>query len=170
MKIYGICWVFRGSRCDQIHKNNNRCHDKIQVEMLIGSEWRSVYADVRYMLIYAWLAYSLFLAFLVTCEQSIVGKACYLSSWLMWYGMMKETLLLLQSTWEILLPKFKSNSLSPRWCWISYQGHMLFLKTFHISCLFCVEFCQDSLTLVERLIMLTRSRSHTCYICVLLLH
>ena len=50
------------------------------------------------------------------------------------------------------------------------RGHMLLLKTFHISCLFCVKFCQDSLTLVERFIILPRSRSRTRYICVLLLH
>ena len=30
------------------------------------------------------------------------------------YGMMKENLLLLQGTWEIFLPKFKINSLSPQ--------------------------------------------------------
>ena len=117
-----------------------------------------------------WGIYSLFLAFPITCEQTIIEKVCYLCSWCMGYGMMKGTLLLLQSTWEILLQKFKINSLSPRWCWIFYQGHMLLLETFHISCLFCVEFCQDSLTLVERFIMLPRSRSHTRYICVLLLH
>ena len=117
-----------------------------------------------------WGIYSLFLTFPITCEQTIIGKVCYLSSWWMRYGMMKGTLLILQSTWEILLQKFKINSLSPRWCWISYQGHMLSLKTFHISCLFCVEFCQDSLTLVERFIILPRSRSRTRYIYVLLLH
>ena len=66
--------------------------------------------------------------------------------------------------------KFKINSLSPQWCWISYQGHMLLLKTFHISCLFCVEFCQDLLTLVERFIMFPRSRSCTHHINVLLLY
>ena len=72
---------------------------------------------------------------------------------------------------KISYKKFKINSLSPRWYWNSYQGHMLVsLKTFHISCLFCVEFCQDSLTLVERFIMLSRWRSRTRYICVLLLH
>ena len=48
--------------------------------------------------------------------------------------------------------------------------YVIIKKTFHISCLFCVEFCQDSLTLIERFIMLLRSRSRTRYICVLLLH
>ena len=43
-------------------------------------------------------------------------------------------------------------------------------KIFHIGCLLCVEFCQVLLTLVKRFIMLPRSRSCTCYICVLLLH
>ena len=117
-----------------------------------------------------WGIYSLFLAFPITCEQTIIEKVCYLSSWWMRYGMMKGTLLLLQSTWDILLQKFKINSLSPRWCWISYQGHILLLKTFHISCLFCVEFCRGSLTLVERFIILPRSRSRARYICVLFLH
>ena len=70
------------------------CQDKIRVEMLIGLEWRSVYANMRYTLFCVWLAYSLFLAFSLTCEQSIIGKACYLSSWWMRYGMIKETLLL----------------------------------------------------------------------------
>ena len=133
-------------------ENNNRCQDKVRVEMLIGLEWRSVYANMRYTLFCVWLAYSLFLAFPVTCEQSIIGKACYLSSWWMRYGMMKETLLLLQSTWEIFLQKFKINSLSPQWCWISDQSHILVsLKTFHISCLLCVEFCQVLLTLLRDL-------------------
>ena len=62
------------SRCDRIRKNNNQCQDKIRVEMLIGSEWRIVYTDMRYMFFYVWLAYSLFLAFSVTCEQSIIEK------------------------------------------------------------------------------------------------
>jgi len=126
---------------------------------------------VRYILFHVWLAYSLFLVFPVTCEQSIIEKACYLSSWWMRYGMMKENLLLLQSTWEIFLPKFKINSLSPQWCWISYQSHILVsLKTFHISCLLCVEFCRVLLTLVERFVMFPRSRSRTRYIYVLLLY
>ena len=51
-----------------------------QAEALIGSEWRSVHADIRYMPFYAWLAYySSVLAFPIICEQSIIGKAYYLS-------------------------------------------------------------------------------------------
>jgi len=77
----------------------------------------------------------------------------------------------LQSTWEIFLQKFKINSLSPQWCWISYQSHILVsLKTFHISCLLCVEFCQVLLTLVDKFIMFPRSRSRTCHIYVFLLY
>ena len=125
----------------------------------------------RYMIFYGWLAYSLFLVFSITCEQFIIEKVCYLSSWWIRSGMMKETLLLLQSTWEIFLQKFKINSLSPQWCWISYQSRILVsLKTFHIRCLLCVEFCQVLLILVERFIMFPRSRSRTCHIYVLLLY
>ena len=83
----------------------------------------------------------------------------------------KEPCFFLQSTWEFFLQKFKINSLSPKWCWISYQSHILVsLKTFHISCLLFVEFCQVLLTLVERFIMLPRSKSHTRHIYVLLLY
>ena len=67
--------------------------------------------------------------------------------------------------------KFKVNSLSVQWCWISYQSHILVsLKIFHISCLLFVEFCQVLLTLVERFIMLLRSKSRTRHIYVLLLN
>ena len=67
--------------------------------------------------------------------------------------------------------KFKINSLSPQWYWISYQSYMLVsLKIFNISCLLCVEFCQVLLILVKRFIMLPTSRSHTRHIYVLLLH
>ena len=54
----------------------------------------------------------------------------------------------------------------------SYQSHKhtFRIQTFYISCLLCVEFCQILLTLVERFIMLPRSRSRTCHIYVLLLH
>ena len=55
--------------------------NRSQAEALIGLEWRSIHADMRYMPFYDWLAYySLVLAFPVTCEQSIIGKACYLES------------------------------------------------------------------------------------------
>ena len=116
-------------------------------------------------------AYSLFPPFPVTCEQSVIGKACYLSSWWMRYGMMKQTLLLSAKYLGIFLQKFKINSLSPQWCWIFYQSHILvLLKTFHISCLLFVEFYQVLLILVERFIMLPRSKSRTRHICVLLLY
>ena len=51
-----------------------------QAKAFICSERRSVHADMRYMPLYAWLAYSLFLAFSITCELFIIGKACHLSS------------------------------------------------------------------------------------------
>ena len=163
MKIYGICRVVRDSRYDQIRKNNNRCQDNF--EQRCSWAQNGVRAtNVRYAF-YGWLACFLFLAYIpITCEQSIIGKACYLSSWWMKYGTMKGTLLLFANCLgNFLKKKFKINSLSPQWYWISYQGHMLLLlKTFHISCLLCVEFCQVLLTFVERLIMFPRSR-YMCY-------
>ena len=54
----------------------------------------------------------------------------------------------------------------------SYQSHICTfrIQTFHISCLLCIEFCQVLLILIERFIMLPRSRSRTHQIYVLLLH
>ena len=54
----------------------------------------------------------------------------------------------------------------------SYQSHIwsFMIQTFHIGCLLCVEFCKVLLTLVDRFIMLPRSRSHTYHIHILLLH
>ena len=75
---------------------------------------------------YGWLTCFLFLAYIpITCEQFIIGKACYLSSWWMRYGMMKGTLLLaVKCLGNFLIKKIKINSLSPQWYWISYQGHI----------------------------------------------
>ena len=52
--------------------------NRSQAEALIGLEWRSIHADMRYMSFYAY--YSLVLTFPITRDQSIIGKACYLSS------------------------------------------------------------------------------------------
>ena len=65
---------------NQASAYDSLCQDKIRVEALIGAEWRNVHTDMRYMSLYAWLVYSLFLALPVTREQSIIGKTCYLSS------------------------------------------------------------------------------------------
>ena len=45
--------------------------ERITAEALIGLEWRYEYADMRYMPLYAWPTYSFFLAFAITCEESI---------------------------------------------------------------------------------------------------
>ena len=52
--------------------------NRSQVEVLIGSEWRSIHADMRYMSFYAY--YSLVLTFPITRDQSIIGKTFLLSS------------------------------------------------------------------------------------------
>ena len=54
----------------------------------------------------------------------------------------------------------------------SSQSHIwsFMIQTFHIGYLLCVEFCQVLSTLVERFIMLPRSRSRTRLIYMLLLH
>jgi hypothetical protein len=90
---------------NQVSAYDSWCQDKIWVEALIGSEWRNIHRDMRYMPLYAWFAYSLFLAFSVTREQSIIRKAYHLSSWWMRYGMMKGTLLLFAKYMRSFLTK-----------------------------------------------------------------
>jgi hypothetical protein len=75
------------------------------------------------------------------------------------YGIMKEPYFFLRSTWEIFLQKFKINSCLLNDVEFPTKAICYHKKNFHTSCLFCVEFYQVLLTLAERFIMLTRSKS-----------
>ena len=84
------------------------------------------------------------------------------------YGLMKETLLLFAKYLGNFLTKIQNQQLIfSMMLKFLPEPYISLIKTFHISCLLFVEFCQVLLTLVERFIMLPRSKSHTCHIYVL---
>ena len=70
-------------------------HHKRQSSVQSGGAYIQIW-DICLSMVSSHVLYSLLLS--ITCEQFIIGKAYHLSSWWMRYGMMKGTLLLLQST------------------------------------------------------------------------
>ena len=112
-----------------------------------------------------WLAYVVFLTYhLDACEQISLGPHAHLSSWCVWYGLMRWSLLLMFKYLGKFIWKFGKCFAKllfdvPKSC----QSHMMIPpeNLIHICYLSYIELCQIVVTLERILFMLSWSR-FTC--------